>query len=182
MATKTIRISDLSGQDIVEADEMEVRVLEFPELSEPVKLDASKTETDRLKLEARPMALLELVTKDGASERIAVDAELFRNAVRGDIYEVLSQADSLRPLVADLQPRRRGATRRAGGSSGSTTRSEKVDYSLPENSGIIHRGRITEVEAAWVRDHLEEANANRQRAGQPLIDPRDAKEKQRYGF
>jgi hypothetical protein len=73
---------------------------------------------------------------------------------------------------------RRTRRPRGEGASGE----EKLNYSDPQNAGIAHRGRVTEAEAEWVRNNLDEANANRTRAGQPLIDPNDEKEKKRYGF
>jgi hypothetical protein len=74
-------------------------------------------------------------------------------------------------------PRRRGRQPRAASAS-----EDKIDYTSPEHAGTLHRGRIMEAEAEWVRNNLDAANGNRTRAGQPLIDPSDEKEKRRYGF
>jgi hypothetical protein len=82
--------------------------------------------------------------------------------------------DKARPAGSSVgQPRRRQS---------SSSSSGKLDYADPEHAGTLHRGRITEAEAAFVRDNLDTANENRRRAGQPEIDPKDPKEKQRYGF
>ena len=60
---------------------------------------------------------------------------------------------------------------------------KRRDASLTaEHAGVLHRGRVTEREAAFVRANLERANANRAREGQPPIDPADPKERQRYGL
>ncbi len=77
----------------------------------------------------------------------------------------------------ELVPRRTRQPRQTRGVS--TT---KVDYTDADHFGQLHRGRITDKEAALVRDNLELANAHRAAAGQPPIDPNDPKEKRRYGF
>jgi hypothetical protein len=48
--------------------------------------------------------------------------------------------------------------------------------------GLSHRGRISPEEAAWVREHLDEVQQLRSQRGVPLLDPADAKTKQRYGL
>lgn len=183
MAKKTITLSDLSGQDVPEGDEVEVRVLELDGLSQPVRLDASKTEVDRLRVESTSLALIELVMPDGEIVRLALSADQFRKAIRGDADEVLANAEGLSftPPQAESTAPRRGRRPRGEGAAPSTAEA-KLDYTAPENAGILHRGRVTETEAEWVRLNLDEANANRTRAGQPIIDPTDEKEKKRYGF
>jgi hypothetical protein len=65
-------------------------------------------------------------------------------------------------------------TRRASGG--------RTDYSSRENAGMPHRGRVTEAEAAYVRDNLDDVNRRRQEAGHPPLDPKDEKTKNRYGL
>jgi hypothetical protein len=67
----------------------------------------------------------------------------------------------------------RPRSRRGGG---------RTDYSSPEYAGMPHRGRVTEAEAAYVRDNLTEVNRRRQEAGHAALDPSDEKTKNRYGF
>lgn len=62
----------------------------------------------------------------------------------------------------------------------SGTSTARIDYTSPEWAGVIHRGRVTEAEAEWVRENLKAANANRKREGQPEIDPEDPAEIKRY--
>jgi hypothetical protein len=45
---------------------------------------------------------------------------------------------------------------------------------------VLHRGRVTEAEAEWVRENLEKANENRRREGQPAIDPESDADQKRY--
>ena len=94
MARKVVFVSDLTGSEIPDDEQVEVRVLEYPDLSQPIKLDASTTEANRLKVESTPMALLELVSSDG-TERIAISAEQFARAIKGDAAEVMANAEAL---------------------------------------------------------------------------------------
>jgi hypothetical protein len=48
--------------------------------------------------------------------------------------------------------------------------------------GLPHRGRISPEEAAYVREHLDEVQQLRSARGMPLLDPADAKTKERYGL
>jgi hypothetical protein len=58
----------------------------------------------------------------------------------------------------------------------------KIDYSSPEYAGNPHRGRVTEAEAAYVREHFDEVNARLSREGKTMLDPADEKTKKRYGL
>jgi hypothetical protein len=58
----------------------------------------------------------------------------------------------------------------------------KIDYSSPEHAGNPHRGRVTEAEAAYVREHFDEVNARLSREGLRMLDPSDSKTKDRYGL
>lgn len=182
MAKKVIVLSDLTGSEIPDNEQVELRVLELQGLSQPVRLDASKTEVDRLRVEGTPLALIELLMPDGETVRLALPADQFRKAIKGDADEVLASAEGLTfapPSEPETQ-RRRG--RRPRGEGAAAASGPKLDYSAPENAGVMHRGRVTETEAEWVRNNLDEANENRRRSGQPEIDPNDEKEKKRYGF
>ena len=44
MAKRVILVSDVSGKEIPDEEQVEVQVLSYPGLNMPVKLDASKTE------------------------------------------------------------------------------------------------------------------------------------------
>lgn len=183
MARKVVIVSDLSGQEVADDERVELRVLEYPELSQPVRLDASKAEVDRLKLEAKPFALLELVTSDGTVERIAIDAgELARN-VPGDIHEVMATAEAVYQAPTQPEPAapaRRG--RRPRGEGAPASRGEKIDYTAPDRYGQLHRGRLNDAEIELVRDNPEQASRNREAQGHPPIDWDDAKEQARYSL
>lgn len=182
MAKKTVIISDLTGKDVPDDEQVEVRVLEYPGLSQGVKLDASKAETDRLKLEAKPMALLELITSDGAVERIALDAELFARSIRGDADEVMAHAEGIYEQPAPTptpEPTRRG--RRPRGEGGAP-RGEKIDYTSVEYAGRVKRGIVSDGEKQTVREHFDEVNRNLEAAGQRTLDLSDIAIVERYGL
>jgi hypothetical protein len=58
----------------------------------------------------------------------------------------------------------------------------KIDYSSPEHAGKPHRGRVTEAEAAYVREHFDEVNQRLSREGMRTLDRSDAKVRERYGL
>ena len=58
----------------------------------------------------------------------------------------------------------------------------KTDYSSSEHAGKPHRGRVTEAEAAYVREHFDEVNERLARQGLRTLDRADSKVKERYGL
>lgn len=184
MAKKTITLSDLSGQDVPEGDEVEVRVLELEGLSEPVRLDASKTEVDRLRVESTSLALLELVMPDGETVRLALPSDQFRSAIRGDADEVLANAEGLSfaPIQPEPEQPRRRARRPRGEGAPAADRGEKINYTDSDHFGQLHRGRLTDEEVTLVKGNPDQASRNREAQGHPAIDWSDAKERSRYGL
>lgn len=185
MAKKTIVVSDLSGQDIPDDEQVELRILELEGLSQPVKLDASRAEADRLRIEAKPMALIELVMPDGTVERVAIDAAQFKKSIKGDADEVMASAEALSfagasPVQPEV-PRRRGRRPRDEGTAASS-RADKVNYTDPDKFGQLHRGRLTDEEITLVKENPEQASRNREAQGHPPIDWQDSKEKARYNL
>jgi Lsr2 len=61
-------------------------------------------------------------------------------------------------------------------------RTRSIDYSSPEHAGSLHRGRVTEAEAAYVREHFDEVNARLSSEGSRTLDRSDPKTKERYGL
>lgn len=171
MAVRQIVVSDLSGEEL--SDETHARVIvEHPDVGTPLELDVSTEEAKLLQDTTLRLVTFSVFAPNEPPRRAVVETKTL---------------DKLFPDV-DFDRVLEGA-RKAEASSGRSSRTTgrasmqgKVDYTSPEHAGILHRGRVTEREAAWVREHLEQANANRRRAGQPEIDPDDPKERQRYGF
>ena len=58
----------------------------------------------------------------------------------------------------------------------------RIDYSSPEHAGSKHRGRVTEAEAAYVRDNFDAVNKRLSSEGQEMLDPSDGKTMKRYGL
>ena len=58
----------------------------------------------------------------------------------------------------------------------------KVEYASPEHAGEPHRGRITEAEKAYVREHLDQVNRRLRGKGMRTIDPADPTMRERYGL
>jgi hypothetical protein len=120
----------------------------------------------------------------------SVDAETIRFAFQGQPFEIDLAAKNLEKLQRALQPYINAA--RTPGSQRSATRARrsrsaggaaaKTDYTDTNHFGQLHRGRVTEEEAALVRSNLAQANKNRAASNQPEIDPKDPKEKSRYGL
>jgi len=74
------------------------------------------------------------------------------------------------------QPQAPRRPRRGGGGRG------KVDYASPEHAGEPHRGRITEAEKSYVREHLDEVNRRLRGKGMRTIDADDPTMRERYGL
>jgi hypothetical protein len=119
-------------------------------------------------------------------------AETIRFAYKGQAYEIDLSPKNLEKLDKALAPyiekgRAAGsgyqqAAPRQRRSSATAKSGDKVDYATLEHAGEIHRGRVTEAEAAIVRDNLDEVNARLASQGRPTIDPNDTTMKKRYGF
>jgi hypothetical protein len=66
------------------------------------------------------------------------------------------------------------------GAAGETRR--RVDYTTPQHAGDPHRGIVSEEEAKYVREHLDEVNARLRENNQRQIDPTDPRMAERYGL
>lgn len=173
MALRQVIVSDVSGTDIPENEHARVVITDHPALrGSPVELDVSTAEADRFQTSKIDLVTMEIHVPGSPRRHVALEAsalrELFPDA---DLDALIERA---RP-VSGSSP----AAARRGGRSGSSRRST-VDYSSPEHAGSLHRGRVTESEAAYVREHLDEVNARLAANGERVIDPADPKEKARY--
>ena len=90
--------------------------------------------------------------------------------------------EALRPYLEKARPANVAQAKSAPTRQRKRGDGEKIDYSSPEFAGNPHRGRVTEAEAAYVREHFDEVNARLSREGKPMLDPADAKTKKRYGL
>lgn len=174
MARREIIVSDLSGKEVEEGRLARLTVSDHPVLgSRTVELDATVDEVEGL--ESTRIRLVSVgIHLPGQSgvRRVVMEVSAFDR--------LLGDQDPSEVLLKARPGGRVGEERRARRSS--TPKMAKVDYTDRDHFGLLHRGRVNEEEAALVRDNLEQANANRQRVGQPLIDPNHPAEKKRYGF
>ena len=82
----------------------------------------------------------------------------------------------------DSQREEQAKTRRRGRRRADREPQTRIDYTSPEHAGEPHRGRITDEERAYVREHLDEVNARLRENNQRQIDPTDPKMVERYGL
>ena len=172
MALRQIVVSDLSGAELSEDDHARVTV-EHPDHPGPLELDVSVDEASRLQDSTLRLVQFTIFAPNRPPRRAVVETKTLDKLFDGvDLDSVLDAA------------RRASGTRPSSSTGRSSTpavqSAAKVDYGSADHAGVLHRGRVTEREAAFVRSNLERANANRAREGQPAIDPADPKEQQRY--
>ncbi len=178
MATKTIKISDLTGEEIRDEQNLaRIVVEEHPELSDSVTLEVLPEEVEgKLPEEQNYVRLTYYPPTDSRQvpRSLVLSVEEF-NALSQtqDMGTVLQHALS----EQERQGRRRGRLGRRAGE-----RRQRIDYGSPEFAGMPHRGRVTEAEKAYVRNNLEEVNARRVREGYDPIDPANPRQADRYGL
>lgn len=172
MALKTVRISDLSGEVITQDDSLvRMVVQEHPELGDsPVEIEVHTSEAAAIEQSELQVALVDLYYPgDDAPRRVAVEAAAF------------DKLATVRPMAEVLvagRPARRAA--RSGG--GGASRNERRDYATPEHAGEPHRGKITEAEQRFVRDHFDEVNERLTGQGIRAISLGDPDHVERYGL
>lgn len=181
MAIKQVTVSDISGKDIEDDSAARIVVSDHPALgSRTVELDVDLSEVEKLQNSKLTMVSV-AVYEPGQStpQRIIMDAAAFDKLFKGDVNAILQNARS-----GGAAPPSANRTRRnnAVGVRNRSATAKKVDYTTPEHFGQLHRGRVTEEEAALVRDNIAQANKNRVVLGQVAIDVHDEKEKRRYGL
>jgi hypothetical protein len=181
MATKTVRVSDLSGQQIPDDDQGARLIVEHPDYQEPIGLDVVPDEVQQhLSDENSRFVVVSLQTADAPNpQRYILSFEEFDRLFQGgDAQRVLEEAYSTQQQDREAQSGRRGRGRRAVASG---TR-ERIDYTSSEHAGMPHRGTISEAEKEYVRNHLDEVNRRREEQGHAPIDPADPRDAAKYSF
>jgi hypothetical protein len=169
MGKKTVHISDFSGEVLRSDDEVvRVVVLEHPDLvAGPVRLEARPVEVESIDDAALDVAVVEIYDRHGNGEprRVTLTAGEFDElATDVPMAQLLRTAERVRPART---PRKAA---------------DRPDYASPDHAGKPHRGRVTDEEARYVREHLDEVNKRLADEGLRLIDPADAEHAARYGF
>jgi len=187
MARITVRVSDLTGQEISDTDEAVRLVVEYhPDYEEPITLEARPEEIDIDTIAAQDFVVLSYYApgqRDPQPLFVHLDDfnDLFRN-------ENLTPDQALQRAQQSQQEqertRRRGTRRRGSGKQeqSQTGRRERIDYSQPEYAGMPHRGTISDAEKEYVRNNLEEVNRRRREQGHEELDPTEPRTAARYGF
>jgi len=180
MATKTIKVSDLTGAEIGSEENLARLVVEeHPSLPDSVTLDVLPGEVEGKLPEEQNYVRLTYyppTESGGVSRSFVLSVEEF-NALsqKDDMGEVLRNALAEQHEHEGRRRGRRG--RRAAGE-----RRQRIDYASPEHAGEPHRGRVTDAEKAYVREHLEEVNQRLYEKGMREIDPNNPRMAQRYGL
>ncbi|MFV0307837.1 MAG: hypothetical protein ACK5OX_08855 [Desertimonas sp.] len=174
MAVRQVIVSDISGADIPDDAHARIVITDHPGLrGSPVELDVSLSEAERFQTSKIDLVTMEIHAPGQPRRHVALEAGALRSLFPDtDLDGVIGRARA----VPDSNP---AAARRVGRGGG---RRAKVDYASADHAGSLHRGRVTEAEAAYVRAHLDEVNARLASNGERVIDPNDPKEKHRYGL
>ena len=182
MATKTIKVSDLTGEEIRNEEQLARLVVEeHPNLPDSVTLDVLPNEVEEVMPEEQNYVRLTYYPAEesgGAAKTFMLPLADFNNlARREDMATVLQNA--LREQQEEQVDRRRG---RRGGRRATGQRRQRRDFASPEHAGEPHRGRITDAEKEYVRNNLRKVNARLDRNGYRTIDPNDPEMAERYGL
>lgn len=180
MATKTIKVSDLTGEEIRNEESLaRIVVEEHPTLSDPVTLEVLPEEVEE-KLPAVEgyvrISYYPSSAGGGDVQEFVMTLEEFNNL--SDEYDMEAVLENALRTQHEQEGRRRGRRRRRGAGG----RRPRVNYSSPEHAGEPHRGRITDEEKEYVRNNLSEVNARLERDGYRTIDPEDPDMTERYGL
>jgi hypothetical protein len=146
-----------------------VTVLEHPALTDgPVQFEALPPDLKEVLRGAVRAAVIDWQPPGGGETvHLIVPLEVFDAAAK--------QAGGMEAVLRDAPSAK--VARKASTDTGR-------DYTSPEFAGLVHRGKVTDEEAEYVRNNLEAVNANRARQDppQPPIDPTNPDHAKRYGF
>jgi hypothetical protein len=179
MATKTVKVSDLTGEEIASEENMARLVVEeHPDFSDSVTLEVLPDEVEALLPEETNYVRVTYypsAESGGEPRSLALSVEQFNSlSPEQDMDTVLAEAYR----AQEEEGRRRG--RRGRRTDGA--RRSRIDYTSPEHAGEPHRGRIRDKEKDYVRENLSEVNARLERDGYRTIDPNDPQMAERYAL
>ena len=184
MAQITIRVSDLTHEPIEDdAPAAQLIVEHHPDYKEPITLDVLPQEVERVfaRGQEQQYVVLRYQPHDGESQQLVLPIGEF-NAI-ASVQEMQQVLETAQRNQQQEQRRKRGSSRRQGGSRGNRQQQrQRIDYATREHAGEPHRGRVTDAEKAYVREHLEDVNARLKRQGLREIDFNDPEMVERYGL
>jgi hypothetical protein len=171
MGQKTVRFSDLSGQLIMNDDDLaRIVVHEHPELGDaPVEIEALVGEAEAMEQAGLRVAVVDLYLRD--------DIEPRRIVMEADVFDKLATDNPMGELLIAARPARRSSKAPANGTS-----RDRLDYATLEHAGKPHKGKTTDTEKQLVRDHLAEINERLARQGLRTISLTDPDHIERYGL
>jgi hypothetical protein len=181
IATKTVKVSDLSGQIVPDEEHLGRLVVEAHPAFQAarISLDVLPAEVEgKLPDQEETVVLAYYAPGDVQPRRFLMPVAAFeRLAERGSMTDVLETA--LQQQEEEERPADRPRRRRGGRATGGAP---KIDYASPEHAGEPHKGWVSEAEKAYVREHLADVNARLAAKGLRQIDPTDPQLAKRYGL
>ena len=170
MGQKTVRFSDLSGQLIMDDDQLaRIVIHEHPELGDgPVEIEALTGEAEAIEQAALRVAVIDLYLPDDIVPR--------RIVLEADAFDKLASQNPMEELLGTARPVRRSSRPQPSGSS----RGDRPDYATLEHAGKPHKGTLTDAERALVRDHMDEINQRLAEQGLRTISVTDPDHVERY--
>jgi hypothetical protein len=156
--------SDLTGEEVAEDKVARLVVKGHPAISSPVYLEVLPEEvTDLDKRNVQVVTLeLQLPGQDEPQSFTLPVEDFAALAPKGNMPDLLANA-----------PAAKGSRRSSG---------EEINYATAEHAGRPHRGKVSDEEAAYVREHLAEVNERLRSEGKRLIDPTNPEHKETYHF
>ena len=184
MGTITVRVSDLSGEQIPDETQLTRLIVEHPDFDEPIGLDVLPEDVEEhLTDERTRFVVVSLISSEGTvPTRYVMLLDEFEQMFRqGDSATVLQTAYAQQQQE---KQRTRGRSGRSGrrGRRQERGRRERIDWSSPERAGLDHPGRISDTEKEYVRANLDEVNARRRQHDQRELDPDNPEDVERYGL
>src|SRR3712207_4057298 len=180
MATKTIKVSDLSGKEIRNEEQLaRVVIEEHPDITESVTLEVLPSEVENTLPEEQNYVRGTYYPSPESGGVIRSFIMLVSD------FNDLSQREDMATVLQNAlreQQEREGRRRGRRGRRGAGERRQRINYASPEHAGEPHRGRITDAEKEYVRDNLRKVNARLDREGYRTIDPNDPEMAERYGL
>jgi hypothetical protein len=170
MGQKTVRFSDLSGEIVADDAYARIVIHEHPDLvGGPVEIDVLADEALGVAKAAVQIAILDLyLPGDDEPRRVALETRDF---------DPLATDTPMTELLAAARPSKRAARSAAASSA---PRADKAGFATLETAGRPHKGRITEAEQRFVRDHLDELNDRLAAEGLRPISLEDPAHVERY--
>jgi hypothetical protein len=169
MGQKTVRFSDLSGEIITDEAPARIVIHEHPDLvGGPVEIDVLADEALGVEKSAVRVTVLDLY--------LPGNDEPQRVTVLADDFDKTATDSPMSELLAAARPARRSS--RAAASS--PARGAAASFATLETAGRPHKGRITEAEQRYVREHFDAINERLAAEGLRPIDLDDPAHIERY--